>query len=245
MGKIIAINGRVSGGKDTVGKIIQELTKKKDYRIIEDEFGNPERDGRGNYVTYPDIITWQVRKFAAKLKIIAGILLGDPHFVEDWEKGGKEYRNEHLPEWGMTRREFLLKLGTESLRDNFHRDVHVISAFSDYTDDQNWLITDLRFPNEFNGSEDRGAITLRVNRHFSNIYPEQWGRFCKAVSTNHTEIRFIEWLRYNDEDLFKIVSHPSETSLGLHKFKYELDNNGTLETLIEQVKSILKAENII
>jgi outer membrane protein assembly factor BamE (lipoprotein component of BamABCDE complex) len=38
-----------------------------------------------------------------------------------------------LADWGMTRREFLLKLGTESLRNNFHTDTHVISAFSDYT----------------------------------------------------------------------------------------------------------------
>lgn len=244
MGKIISINGRARAGKDTIGKIIQDLTTPKPYKIEEDEFGGPLRDRKGDYVLIPEKSNWQVRKFATKLKIIAGILLGDPMFVTNWENSGKEYRNEFLPEWGMTRREFLLDLGTKAMRNNFHTDVHVISTFADYSYDQDWLITDMRFPNEYVGSENRGAITLRVNRHFKNIYPEKWAAYEKADFLP-SENGFVNWLKEFDEETYKIVSHPSETSLVNHKFKYELDNNGTIADLAEQVKFVLKAENIL
>jgi hypothetical protein len=236
-GRIIAINGRIGSGKDTVGKIIQYLVFCKHFGFKDDAF---DPYPKSTYV----LGGWEIKKFAGKLKQIAAILLGDPYFVENWERGSKEYRNEYLPEWGMTRREFLLDLGTKSLRDNFHRDVHVISLFADYTEDKNWLITDLRFANEFDGCKKRKALNLRVKRDFSKVWPEQWNRYSKG-KYNTSDIGFIEWLRDNDEEVFKIVTHLSEISLLAHEFDYEIDNNGTIEELIEQVKQILIIENIL
>ena len=81
----------------------------------------------------------------------------------------------------MSVREFLQKLGTEAMRDGLHTNVWVNSLFSDYivttiatgsnefdvqdTDlEPKWIITDLRFPNEYDAVADRNGITIRVTR---------------------------------------------------------------------------------
>ena len=75
-------------------------------------------------------------------------------------------------------------LGTEAGRDILHPNIWVNSLFADYTIKQvwktgkelnsevassveeypNWIITDMRFPNEMQAVKDRGGITIRVNR---------------------------------------------------------------------------------
>ena len=89
-----------------------------------------------------------------------------------------------------TIREFLQTLGTECLRDNLSKNIWAAALFADYkseytiifdsqkTDNPlptqvptnelaqnpNWIITDMRFPNEFDAVKAREGITIRVNR---------------------------------------------------------------------------------
>jgi len=73
---IIGINGKIGSGKDTVGKIIQWLTK-------------PELDGQYiGFQTYDDatlerLSPFKIKKFAGKLKQTASLLTGIP--IEMWE----------------------------------------------------------------------------------------------------------------------------------------------------------------
>jgi hypothetical protein len=78
-----------------------------------------------------------------------------------------------------------------------------------------WLITDMRFPNELKAIKDKGGISIRVNRH------------------NHPN------------DINPNTEHPSETALDNEEFDYVIDNNGTIEELIEKVKVVLKHSKII
>jgi hypothetical protein len=72
----------------------------------------------------------------------------------------------------MTVREFLQKLGTEAMREGLHTNVWVNALFADYrlwSDGRkdwypNWIITDMRFPNEMEAVEEREGITIRVTR---------------------------------------------------------------------------------
>lgn len=90
----------------------------------------------------------------------------------------------------MTVREFLQKLGTEAMRDGLHTNVWVNALFADYypvikeggfqrilkdpsgipygceneAEFPNWIITDMRFPNEMEAVELRKGITIRVVR---------------------------------------------------------------------------------
>ena len=72
----------------------------------------------------------------------------------------------------LTPRLLLQLLGTECGRDILHPNIWVNSLFSDYKEDDhiyeikgsNWIITDMRFPNELKAVKKRGGITIRVSR---------------------------------------------------------------------------------
>jgi hypothetical protein len=214
---IISINGKISSGKDTVGSIIQHLTAKDSSKdCIKRVRGGLPIDGYHNS-------TWEIKKFAGKLKQIGSILSSVP--VEMFED--QEFKKLNMnPEWGMTYREFLQKLGTEAMRDGLHTNVWVNALFADYKESPqnvlgnegykledvypNWIITDMRFPNEMEAVELREGVTIKVVRPGT------------AVGT-----------------------HPSETALDDAKFDYEIINDAGIPELIEKVREILTKEKII
>ena len=133
---IIGINGYAGVGKDAVAKIIQEL--------------QPDKN-------------WQIKKFSGKLKQMASLLTGVS--VEKFEQ--QEFKqNRFLPigDKMYQVREFLQYLGTECVRDLLGKDVWVNALLKDYKPKENWIITDMRFPNELQGVYDKLGITLRVER---------------------------------------------------------------------------------
>ena len=86
----------------------------------------------------------------------------------------------------------------------------------------NWIITDMRFPNEMEAVKERKGITIRVVRPHGYINP-------------HTGVYKEMPLSY----------HSSETALDESEFDYEILNDGTIADLVEKVKEILIKENII
>ena len=139
----------------------------------------------------------------------------------------------------MTVRKLIQLLGTECGRQIIHPNIWVNALFADYRKEvdfnnnlppnNNWIITDVRFPNELKAIEERGGFVIRVNR---------WKTLSKKttspdglISTQAIELNFNE--------------HVSETTLDNHKFKYVIDNNNSIEELISKVKEILIKENLI
>jgi hypothetical protein len=140
---IIGISAKKQHGKDTVANIIQELSNNK-FRIV---------------------------KFADKLKDFVCELINCKR--EDLEN--EEFKNKPLgSEWDflddnydiqqMTPRLLLQKIGTDALRNNVHKNIWINATFSEYFERCNWLITDLRFPNELYSINIKEGITIRVNR---------------------------------------------------------------------------------
>jgi hypothetical protein len=214
---LIGINGKIGVGKDTVGKIIQHLTSE----WADEEFQDTDMlDVRSN---------WKIKKFAGKLKVVASLLTGIP--IEKFED--QEFKKTILgPEWGkptkqnplnaidpfkditfvemMSVRDLLQKIGTEAMRNGLHENVWVNALFADYTEDQQWVITDVRFPNEYNAIKEKGGIMIRVNR-------PGYGNSMKELAD----------------------AHPSEIALDGHEFDYVIENKGSLIELIDKVKDIL------
>jgi len=193
---IIGISGYSNSGKDTVGAIIQYLNCKNPQSSIEQicadyseyEYWLDEQSG------------WEIRKFAGKLKDIAEHLTGID--IEKFED--QEFKKTELgPEWAihgmpMTVRDFLQKLGTDAMRMGLHDNVWVNALMADYTSEEswlntslgekpdvvypNWIITDVRFPNEAKAIKDKGGIIIRVDRpgvspindHPSEIGLDDW-----------------------------------------------------------------------
>lgn len=283
---IIAINGKIGAGKDTVAKIIQYLTNNTfnhlsyEYYLNEIKFEKPPHS------------SWQIKRFADKLKDIVCLLIGctreqlenhefkntplgeewiryaytngfwshsdnnPSHKMMDSKECDKErYEEELRVNWQtaykteFTPRILLQMIGTDLFRNQILQNVWVNALFSEYNrksywekryydeinkigylgneevfgDYPNWIIPDLRFKNEFEAIKKRNGICIRVNRDI--IVP----------SLNESHLEF--------QDLGK--THQSEIDLDDADFDYEIDNNGSINDLIDKVKEILTTENII
>lgn len=166
----------------------------------------------------------------------------------------------------MTVRELLQKLGTDAMRNGLHTNVWANAFWSDYkqhvgyregnyynkcgacgnqfTGDKravrcekcsifypNWIITDVRFPNEAQSVKERDGLMIRVNR-------------LKTLSKKFTSEDGLQSAQMIELDYSK--EHPSETGLDDYQdFDYVIENNGTIEELIEKVREILIKEKII
>jgi hypothetical protein len=101
-----------------------------------------------------------IKKFSGKLKVIASILTGIPEGMFE----SQSFKSLELNGWNMTVREFLQRLGTEAIRDGLHNDSWVNALFCDYHQGDNWVITDMRFPNEFEAVKKFGGMAVRLWR---------------------------------------------------------------------------------
>lgn len=158
---LLGISGKAGSGKDTIGRIIQDLTTPKGQEYL----------GNGLYSRGIRLSPWQIKKFAGKVKQIVSILTGIP--VEDFEK--EEVKNSYLCEewdsWQVTNlddtkeffktelegkdymkmygayhiqvdqglrfvqitvRQALQWVGTDLFRDRFHPNSWVNALFTDY-----------------------------------------------------------------------------------------------------------------
>lgn len=139
MTKLIGICGRSGTGKDTAGKIIQDILGEE----------------------------WEIRRFGGKLKEIASLLTGVPtELFEDQEFKRKKMGEQWVGGNGMELcyRDFLQRIGTEALRHNVCENVWVNALFQSYIPENKWIITDLRFLNEYRKIMSLGGITIRMVR---------------------------------------------------------------------------------
>ena len=254
---IIGINGKIGVGKDLVGSIIQYLTS---------ESGNPKSSKHRSYEEFLSkgggsnlrnfdqhyVSDWEVKKFAGKLKTIASLLTGID--VKKFEN--QEFKKLYMGvDWDMTYREFLQKLGTEAMRDGLHTNVWVNALFADYTHGfpsvvtgkydetipyPNWIITDMRFPNEMEAVVERKGITIRVVRYPKTVEVSRGPENVETIPfdpTNHKHMNLWKG------DISRM--HASETALDDSKFDYEIINDGTIEDLVEKVREILIEQRIL
>lgn len=88
----------------------------------------------------------------------------------------------------------------------------------------NWIITDMRFPNELKAVEDREGITIRVNRPCNICRGSGYHKMSCPVS--------------------KSGEHCSETALDNAEFDYIIENEGELVDLVSKVRKIMLKERL-
>ena len=195
----------------------------------------------------------------------------------DMDKEFKNNNNAYIEK--LTPRLLLQIIGTECIRDKVHPNAWVNALFADYKYEihrsevptraagfidqhvyPNWIITDMRFPNELEAVKSRGGITIRVDRftsikndlvYFKNdasdspingIYRvlEVKKDNCTLID-DKTGYSFGAWF----EEISKTHEHESETALDNAEFDYIIENNSSIEDLIHTVSLVLKREKII
>lgn len=122
-------------------------------------------------------------------------------------------QNSNLQSEILTPRLLLQTIGTDLFRNRLHPDIWVNSLFSNYSDkkqidrtnvkrktiyDCNWIITDLRFPNELEVIKEKNGITIRVIR-----------RTTQGISNHKSEIALdnakFDYEIYNDNTIENLI----------------------------------------
>lgn len=266
---IIGVNGKIGSGKDTVGRIIQYLTSEYETRYVYADWVDRVENYNSNTYSPWEIkkFAGKLKQTASLLTGIPVEKFEDQEFKktylgEEWNSpynipfSGPDFV-EH--DGGMTVRTLLQKLGTEAMRDGLHENVWVNALFADYKalhkkekqitpvdtsfDEStypNWIITDMRFPNEMKVILEKSGITIRVVRYPKTVEQSRGPENVETILFDPTNQKHMDLWKGDSSRL-----HPSETALDDAEFDYEIINDGTIEDLIEKVKEILIKENII
>jgi len=193
---IIGIAGFLGSGKGTLGDI---LVKEHGFKPI---------------------------AFADALKdAVAAIFKWPRELLEGDSVASRYFREQADPYWSekfgydVTPRYMLQVMGTEAVRDVFDPNlwVYVVEKTISEDPDSNYVITDMRFPNESRIIKKMGGHTIRVVRGPEPIW------FETAAKDNLTKT--------NSMSLLYPTVHRSEYSLCGYEFDRVIENNGTIEDL--------------
>jgi hypothetical protein len=173
--------------------------------------------------------------FAATLKdAVSAVFNWDRELLEGRTKQAREWREQVDPWWAerlnmpnLTPRLVLQLWGTEVCRKNFHDDIWIASVENKLrASKDNIVISDCRFPNEIKSIKQAGGRVIWVKR---GALPE-W--YDLAVESNLGGFNHMK-TAYPDV-------HVSETAWVGTEFDAIIDNNGSIEELYAQVKSLVQ-----
>ena len=145
---IIGISGKAGSGKDTAAKMLEVLYANPD--ISYEDFANKR------YKNFADI---QIVHFADSLKETAQVLFR----IGEWETNTQEGKKTTINWIGKTVRELLQGIG-QGLRDAIDPNLWVKILFANTEDWSNYIIADVRYPNEVYAIKKRNGILLRIDR---------------------------------------------------------------------------------
>ena len=209
---IIGVCGFIGSGKDTVA----------DYLVNFHEFRR--------------------ESFANTLKDAVSSVFGwDRTMLEGRTKEAREWREQVDPWWAerlgmpsLTPRQVLQLWGTEVCRKSFHNDIWIASLENKLRNSKDHVVvSDCRFPNEIASIRNAGGLIVWVKR---GTLPE-W--YDAALSMNKGDVGNMSWA-ISKERIKSLGIHASETAWVGTEFDAELDNNGSIDQLYEQVRRLVQ-----
>jgi hypothetical protein len=198
---IVGLVGFIGAGKGTVADILVER-----HNYFKESFANSVKDA------VSVVFGWD-----------RALLEGDIPESRAWREQDDEFWSKKLGK-PFSPRLALQLMGTEAGRDVFHPDlwVHTVLRRCENAPWNNYVIADVRFPNEVKAIHDAGGIIVRVKR---GDEPEWYNVALKAnkkinyygMAENYPNVHYSEWAWIGSE------------------IDFEINNNHTLDYLIERV----------
>ncbi len=138
----IGLIGLIGSGKNTVSDILE-----KNHRYTKDSFAKPLKD------CLSSIYGWD-----------RAMIEGDTEDSRVFRETKDQYWSDRLGRDIIPRKE-LQFLGTDIMREHYHKDIWVESLIARIKGKDNVVVTDVRFPNEMQALRDAGAVLVRVSRN--------------------------------------------------------------------------------
>jgi hypothetical protein len=117
-------------------------------------------------------------------------------------------------------------MGTEAGRNVFHKDLWVISLLN-RAKNKDVVVTDVRFQNEIKYIQDNNGVVVRVKRGPEPV----WYYLAEDANRGFSSATM---------GMSNMGIHKSEWDWIGSEFNYVIDNNGTLQDLGNEVKSMLQ-----
>jgi len=182
--------------------------------------------------------------FANTLKDAVACVFGwDRTMLEGRTKKSREWREKRDEWWSqrlgrdITPRLMLQLWGTEVCRQGFHDDIWIASLENKLRQtDDDIVISDVRFPNEIKAIHNAGGKVFRIVR---GPDPE-WYQDAWNVNQGPQNMSWaISKMRMQ-----QLKIHDSETAWIGRGIDSEIDNNGTIDQLCEQIKNLVEESHV-
>ena len=208
---IIGVCGFIGSGKDTIADYLVNI-----HQFRRESFANTLKDA------------------------VAQVFGWDRDMLEGRTRQSREWRERVDPWWAkrlnmptLTPRWILQYWGTEVCRRAFHDDIWIAALENKLRNSQDDIvISDCRFPNEIKSIKAAGGIVVRVIR---GAEPE-W--YDAAVSANRGPNGNVSWA-LSRAKLERLKVHASESSWVGTKFDAEVDNNSSMDHLLNQINDLV------
>lgn len=182
---------------------------------------------------------YEKESFANGVKDATSVIFGWPrHLLEGDTVESRLFREEPDSYWSykferpFSPREALQLMGTEAGRNVFHTNLWIYSTFKrcQSKPDKNFVIADVRFPNEIKHIRENDGIIVRVKRGSDPIWSHHAERINRATRWDGSiqQIPMYEKIHY------------SEWAWIGETFDHVLTNNGTLTELHEKIAQMIK-----
>ena len=208
---IIGICGFIGSGKDTIADYLVNI-----HQFRRESFANTLKDA------VSQVFGW------------------DRDMLEGRTRQSREWRERVDPWWAkrlnmpdLTPRWVLQYWGTEVCRKAFHDDIWIAALENKLCNsNDDIVISDCRFPNEIKSIRNAGGIVVRVVR---GVEPD-W--YDAAVSANRGPNGNVSWA-LSRAKLERLKVHASESSWVGTKFDAEVDNNSSMDHLLNQINDLV------
>ena len=204
---IIGICGRKGSGKDTIGDMICKI------------------DPTFEKIAFADVVK----------DIVASLFGWDREMLQGNTVEGRKWREEIDEFWAkeldmpdFSPRKAMQLIGTDIMRNNLHKNIWIISVKRKIMNkpDKNFVITDVRFPNEILAIKNLNGKIIRVER---GERPDWWN-----IASNYNKFGKEGVTEKEIEELNKI--HPSERDwIDIDEPNVIFHNDSTIEDLESKV----------